>query len=103
MRAEQLAPAESFREKSPYDKHSERYLTITKHIFCSTNVPNSIVENAEFKSLIKVLDGRYPLPGKTLIGKELDKVLVTLKQSVQGFISQARKVSLCADIWSKRD
>ena len=41
----------------------------------SCNVPNSIVENAEFKSLIQVLDSRYPLPGRRLIGKELDSLI----------------------------
>ena len=60
----------------------------------STNVPNSIVENAEFKSFVNVLNSPYPMPGRTLIGKELDKVLVTLKLNVEGFLAQVRKVSL---------
>ena len=50
MRAKHLSLAESFKGKSPYDKKSERYLTIMKHLAVFIgNVPNSIVENAEFK------------------------------------------------------
>ena len=96
---------ESFKGKSPYDRDSERYMRITKSLAIfigSTNAPNSIVENAEFKSFVNVLDSQYPMPGRTLIGKELDKVLVTLKLNVEGFLAQARKVSLCTDIWSKK-
>ena len=101
----QITVIESFKGKSQYDKSSQRYLHITKQLAIfigSTNVPNSIVEDAEFRSLIKVLDSRYPMPSRTLIGKELDKVLATLKGNVAGFLSEARKVSLCADIWSKK-
>ena len=67
----------------------------------STNISNSIVENEEFWLLVKVLDSRYPMPGRTLIGKELDKVLATLKHNMEGFLSEARRVSLCGDIWSE--
>ena len=105
MPSKQLTVAESLKGKSMYDKTSDRYLMITKQLTIfigSSNVPNSIVENEEFKSFIKTLDSRYPVPGRALISKELDKVLVTLKQNVQALISQARKVSLCADIWSKK-
>ena len=50
MRAKHLSLAESFKGKSPYDKKSERYLTIMKHLAVFIgNVPNSILENAEFK------------------------------------------------------
>ena len=42
------------------------------------------------------------MPGRVLIGKELDKVLATLKQNVEGFLSQARRLLLCGDIWLKK-
>lgn len=55
----------------------------------STNVPNSIINNTEFRSLIKVLGSKYLPPGITLMSKERDDVLVLLEQSVQGFTSEA--------------
>lgn len=102
----QLSLAESFKGKSPYDKKSERYLTITKHVAIfigSSNVPNSIVENAEFKSLIEVLDSRYPLPGRTLIGKELDKVLATFKIMFRAFFLKHEKRPYVLIFGQKRD
>ena len=72
----QLSVVESFKGRSKYDKSSSRYLQITKALAIfigSTNVANSIVENDEFRSLVKVLDSRYPMPGRALISKELDK------------------------------
>ena len=101
----QITVIESFKGKSQYDKSSQRYLHITKQLAISigsSNVSHSIVEDAEFRSLIKVLDSRYPIPSRTLLGKELDKVLATFKENVAGFLSQAHKVSLCADIWLKK-
>ena len=103
--AKQLTVVESLKGRPSYDRSSERYLKVTKQLAIfigSTNVPNSIVENPEFRAFVKILDSRYPVPGRTLISKELDKVLVTLKQNIHALISQARKVALCADIWSKK-
>ena len=103
--AKQLTVAESFKGKPAYLKTSERCLTITRQLAIfigGTNVLNSIVENEAFKSFVKSLDSRYPVPGRALISNELDKVVITLKQNMQALMSQARKVALCADIWSKR-
>lgn len=80
-------------------------LRITKHLatFISRiSAPNSLVENPEFKSFVHVLDYRYPVPGRSLMSKELDKLESCLKQNIQGYIAEAQKVSLCPDIWSKR-
>ena len=47
----QLSIAESLKGKTSYDKNSQRYLNLTKHLAIfigSTSVPNSIVENPEF-------------------------------------------------------
>ena len=66
-----------------YDRSSEHYLKITKKLAIfigSTKVPNNIIGNPGFRAFVKILDSRYPAPGRTLISKELDKVLVTLKQ-----------------------
>ena len=65
---------ESFEQK--YEKNSDRYNYIrTKLAFFvgSTNVSNSIVENTAFlQSLLEALNPRYKVPGRTLIGKEID-------------------------------
>ena len=85
----QLSVIQSFKRRSKYDKSSSRYVQITKALAIfigSTNVANCIVENDEFRSLVKVHDSQYLMPGRALIGKELDKVLATLKQNVcRGF------------------
>ena len=100
----QLSVVESFKGRSKYDKSSPRYLQITKALAIfigSTNVANSIIENDEFRSLVKVLDSRYPMPGRTLIGKELDKVLATLKQNVEGSFHQHVECH-CVPIYGRR-
>lgn len=76
--------------------------TVKQHaIFVgSTNIPNSIVDNPEFRSVVNVLNSQYPVAGRMLISGY--KVLVTLKGNVHTMLSQAHKVSLCADIWSKK-
>ena len=101
----QLTVAESFKGKPAYSPTSERYLMITRQLAIfvgGTNVPNSIVENEAFMSFVKSLDSRYPVPGRALISKEIDKVVITLKQNMLALMSQARKIALCADIWSKK-
>ena len=69
---------------------------------CGTNVVNSIVENSIFQSLLEALDPRYPIPGQALIGKEIDKVMLDVKEKIASFLSQSHKVSLRADIWTKK-
>ena len=103
----QLTVSEAFagKHRQVYDRSSDRYKCITKRLAVfvgSSNTPNSVVENVDFQQFVKSLDSRYPIPGRTLLGKELDKVLVDLKASIQTYLCAARKVSLCADIWSKK-
>lgn len=52
--------------------------------------------------LLKTCDACYPVPGRTLISKEIDTILTDLKAQVQQYHSSASKVNLCADIWTKR-
>ena len=37
----------------------------------STNIPNSIVDNPEFRSVVNVINSQYPEAGRMLISKEL--------------------------------
>ena len=62
--------ADSFKGRPIYEKSRECCLMITKQLvifIASTNVPNSIIENADFRDFVKILDSRYPVPGRTLI------------------------------------
>ena len=102
-RSGQMTLGEAFQRK--YDTQSSRYRMITRRLAIfvgSTNVPNSLVENVEFQSLLETLDPRYPVPGRTLIGKEIDRVLLAMKTNVEMFLSEAHKISLCSDIWTKK-
>ena len=94
---------EAFQRK--YDKESRKYRDITRKLAVfigSCNVPNSLVENEEFRSFVQVLDPRYHVPGRARICKEIDQVLLGLKAKIQEFIADAQKITLCADIWTKK-
>ena len=99
----QMTIGEAFQRK--YDTKSHRCQVITRKMAVfigSTNVPISLVENVEFRSLLEAIDPCYPVPGRTLIGKEIEKVLLDMNTNIQTFISKAQKISLCADIWIKK-
>ena len=101
----QLTMVQSLSGRPKYDRDSQRYTSITKRLAVfvgATNTPNSIVENSEFQRFMESLDPRYPIPSRTLLNKELDKVMFDLKATIQTYMSMARKISLCTDIWSKR-
>ena len=103
--SQQLTLAESLKTKSLYSKDSDRYRKISKKLAIfigSTNVSNSVVENLEFKDLLHTLDSRYQVPSRPAIAKELDKVLIELKAKIGSYLQEANKVSVCADIWTKR-
>lgn len=91
------------RSESPFSSQQCQRITRRLAIFVgSSNVPNSLVENREFQSLLEALDPRYPIPGRTLLGREIEKVLFDMKANIRRVLSAAQKVSLCADIWTKK-
>ena len=94
------------KHRQVYDRCSDRCKKIAKWLVvfvgCS-NSPNSIVQNTEFKQFVEMFDPRFPVPSRTLLGKELDKVLLDVKANIHTYLSTARCVSLCADIQSKGD
>ncbi len=88
-----------------YNTNSERHRSVTKQLAIfigSTNVPISLVEKEEFKELVKVLDNRYEIPGRTKIGKEVNAVMKNLKKILCNYLQKARLVNICTDIWTKR-
>ena len=93
------------RQKKMYEVHSVKQRSITKKmaIFVgSSNVALSLVENMEFRELICELDPRYQVPGRFKIGKDLDLIYSKLKRDLTESLNSAEKISLCADIWSKK-
>ena len=65
-------------------------------------VANRIVDCDEFQELLAELDARYLVPGGAAIDKEMTKILVDLKAKVSAKLKDSCKVSLCADIWTKK-
>ena len=87
-----------------YDRESKKYHEITRKMAFSVgscSLPNSIVENDEFRSLVEALDSLYHVPGRAKITKEIDQVLLDMKGTIQEIFSHAHKMSLCADLWTK--
>ena len=68
----------------------------------STNVPNSLVTKPEFCDLLTTADPHYIAPGRTALSGEINKVLFDLKANIGLYLHDARKVSITADIWSKK-
>jgi len=60
------------------------------------------VDNLKFKDFLHTMDSGYTVPGRGAIGKEIDKVVIELKAKIGSFLLKANKISMCADIWSKR-
>ena len=48
-----------------------------------------------------VENNHYSSPSRTLIVKEVQKVLIELKARIGTFLHEARKISICGDVWSK--
>ena len=103
--SQQLTLAESLKSKTLYKKDSDKYRGISRKLaifIASSNVSNSVVENLEFRDLLHTMDSRYQMPSRSAISKEIDKVLIELKAKIGSYLEEANKVSICADIWSKR-
>ena len=68
----------------------------------STSTPNSNVENTAFVSLLEELDSQNPVPSRHVLGKQIDDVMIALKEKIVAYMSMARRINLCTDIWSKK-
>ena len=88
-----------------YERDHPQYKRITKQLavfVASTSTPNSIVENAEFCSLLEEADSQYTVPSRYLLSNEIDEVMSALKENIVSFISKARRINICTDLWSKK-
>ena len=89
-------------QKKRYDAQSIKQKSITKKLALfvgATNVPISLVENVEFQELLCELDPRYQIPERF---KELDMLYSNLEKDLRESLHLAERISLCADIWSKK-
>ena len=110
LQAKSLKPHQStlkdvFSMHAPYSRDSRQYKVITRKLtifVCSSNVAYRIVENFEFRDLLTTLDPRYPVPGRTALGKQLSCVLIELKAKISAHLESANKISICCDVWSKK-
>lgn len=50
----------------------------------------------------RTLHSKYKVPGRKFLGQEMEKVLIEIKAKASTFLQEATKVSIYADIWSKR-
>ena len=88
-----------------YDKSSFRHKQISRKLaifVAAGNVANSIVENEEFRAFVSQLDERYQMPGRAAINNGMDELMIDLTGKLASKLQEARKVSICADIWSKK-
>ena len=100
----QISLPEVAARQKPYDKDSLRNKSITTKLAVfvgATNIPLSIVECQEFRDLMQEMDKRYTVPQRKKIGNEVEKVYVGLKERIRSTLERARRISICADIWSK--
>ena len=68
----------------------------------ATSMPNSIVTNEHFQSLVQTLDPQYNMPSRRCLGVLIDKTMVHMKTNIQAVLQGAHKINFCADIWTKK-
>ena len=88
-----------------YKKDSDQHKLLTRKLAVfvgSSNIANRIVESLDFWDLLHCLDHRCQVPGRAAVKKELLQVMIELKAKASSYIQEANKVSICADIWSKK-
>ena len=88
-----------------YDQNSDQYKLITKELAIligSTNIPLHLVEHYRFKCFVQALNQRYKVPSRTKVSSEINRVIVDMKMAISSYISKARSINLCTDIWTKK-
>ena len=93
-------------KRNAYQKDSKKYTVLTRKLaicVATTNMANSITDNAEFREFVEELDPRYTsMPRRAALNKEIEKVFIELKQKITSLLHNARKINLTADIWTKK-
>ena len=66
------------------------------------NVSNTLVQSKVFRSLVNVLDPRYPIPMYVPLSKEVDMLVLEMKAKIQSYLVNATSLSLSVDVWTKK-
>lgn len=92
-------------QSKKYDPESRKHVALTRRLALfvgATNVPLRLVDNEEFRELLAEFDPRYQIPRRQKLSKEIENLFHKLRNKLSISMQAARKLSLCADIWSKQ-
>ena len=92
-------------KQNRFPKDSKKQLAITKKLAIfvgATNAPLSVVDGPEFRDFLTEMNEQYEIPGRKKIGKEVEKVYTELKHTISLVLQNAKRISLCCDIWTKQ-
>ena len=67
------------------------------------NVPISLVESSDFKSLLETLDLRYTVPGQSVLNKEIDKLTFDMEEDIKKYLCEANDFAITAHFFSWLD
>ena len=104
-KGQQQTLAQVLQKGKKYERDHPHYKQITRKLaifVASTSTPNSIVENAEFCSLLEEADSQYIVPSRYLLSNEIDEVVGGLRDNMMLFMSMARRINITTDLWSKK-
>lgn len=69
----------------------------------TTGTPFSVVDEPSFVNLIHELNSKFPLPGRKGASNCIDEVYEKLKMGINDSLSNGGRVSVCVDLWSRRN
>jgi hypothetical protein len=101
----QLTLSGCIEKAKPYGKNSPKAKSITRKLatfVAPSNIANRIVECSEFRELLLKLDPRYPIPSRVALDLQMESLYLELKGKIASKMEEARKVSMCTDIWSRK-
>ena len=88
-----------------YKRDSPEYKEITRCLagfVGGSNTPNSIVQDAKFKSFLKAMNPAYPVPSRNYLSNEISQLFLEMKAKVQSYMEEARKINFTIDLWTKK-
>ncbi len=71
-------------------------------LFGTTNLPYYWLEMPQFEKLIHDLDSKIQMPTRVKLESLLSKEYASLKQALKDALESGKKVTLCADFWSRK-
>ncbi len=96
----------AFSSTTPYDKKSKRHRALTDAVaYCIAKdmLTISTVENKGFKSMVKVMDPRYQLPGRKHFSQTaLPQLYVECREALEKELQNVSYFTTTSDMWSSR-